>query len=44
MAETLSGLPWVFRERMITRQAGRTIALSDPTRDDLTLFTPADVP
>ncbi|MBQ1082304.1 MULTISPECIES: right-handed parallel beta-helix repeat-containing protein [unclassified Nocardiopsis] len=31
-------------ERMITRQAGRTIALTDPTRDDLTLLTPADVP
>ncbi|MFE0267839.1 right-handed parallel beta-helix repeat-containing protein [Nocardiopsis alba] len=31
-------------ERMITRQAGRTIALTDPTREDLTLLTPADVP
>ncbi|MEU3019265.1 right-handed parallel beta-helix repeat-containing protein [Nocardiopsis sp. NPDC007018] len=31
-------------ERMITRQAGRTIALAEPTREDLTLLTPADVP
>ncbi|GAB3476603.1 right-handed parallel beta-helix repeat-containing protein [Nocardiopsis coralliicola] len=31
-------------ERMITRQAGRTIDLADPTREDLTLLTPADVP
>ncbi|GHC72869.1 hypothetical protein GCM10007079_06360 [Nocardiopsis terrae] len=31
-------------ERMITRQAGRTVALAEPTREDLTLLTPADVP
>ena len=31
-------------ERTITRQAGRTVDLADPSRDDLTLLTPADVP
>ncbi|WP_017607062.1 right-handed parallel beta-helix repeat-containing protein [Nocardiopsis xinjiangensis] len=31
-------------ERMITLQAGRTVDLADPSREDLTLLTPADVP
>ncbi|WP_026120072.1 right-handed parallel beta-helix repeat-containing protein [Nocardiopsis potens] len=31
-------------EKMITRQAGRLISLPDPTRDDMVVLTPTDVP
>ncbi|WP_184397566.1 right-handed parallel beta-helix repeat-containing protein [Nocardiopsis composta] len=31
-------------EKMITRQAGRLVSLTEPTRDDLVVLTPADVP